>query len=191
MYFLRFVLSIYKRIVIQMQRGYDHLYRYINGLPTMKYSQITPDLYLGGQYKIRAISILKKRGITAVVNMRMRSVHDDAERDLSWLKILHLPTPDLTAPKMKDLQKGVAFIQKEIRNGGKVYVHCRAGEGRGPTMALSYLIAEGMTYVDALAEVQKVRTFAKPTPPQVQRLKEFEELTQKEMKQKVPLVSDE
>lgn len=41
----------------------------------------------------------------------------------------YLPTVDWVAPTMADLKKGLAFITKEINAGGKVYVHCAAGEG--------------------------------------------------------------
>lgn len=172
----RKLISVIKFFSIQFERLLDHAYRHCYGLPTMKYSQITPTLYIGGQYNLKAIETLKARGITGVVNMRMRSIHSETDKNLSWLSILNLPTPDLTAPRMEDLQKGVKFIRKQIDAGGKVYVHCRAGEGRGPTMGLAFLIAEGMTLDDALKLVKQARTFAKPTPPQMKQLTLFEKL---------------
>lgn len=63
----------------------------------------------------------------------------------------------------------------EIKKGGKTYVHCHYGEGRGATMVMAYLMSTGMTYEDAFALVQKVRTFISPTPSQIARLKEFEQ----------------
>jgi protein tyrosine phosphatase (PTP) superfamily phosphohydrolase (DUF442 family) len=32
---------------------------------------ITPNLFLGGQYSVKSVPIMKKLGITAIVNMRM------------------------------------------------------------------------------------------------------------------------
>jgi protein-tyrosine phosphatase len=169
--------SFYLFCLIQIQRAIDHAWRIATGFPTLKRSVITPNLYLGGQYHIKSVSVLKKFGITGIVSMRMRIVaHQDM---LSDFHLLHLPTPDGHAPSMEQLKKGVAFIEKEIKNKGKVYIHCRAGEGRGPTMALAYLIYSGMTYDDAVALVKKVRTFITPTKPQVERLKEFEEWVKK------------
>lgn len=169
--------SLWLYMIIQIQRGLDHAWRYATGFPTLKRSVITPNLYLGGQYHIKSIVLLKKLGITGIVSMRMRDV---SNRDLlKEFHLLHLPTPDRHAPSLEQLQEGAAFINKEIKNNGKVYIHCRAGEGRGPTMALAYLIYSGMTFDDAFALVKKTRTFISPTPPQIERLREFEQVVMK------------
>lgn len=169
------IVSFFLALNIQLQRFIDHSYRSLTGLPTLKRSSITPELYLGGQYNINSLNRLKKLGVTSIVNMRTRSIHTIAPEGV---KILHLPTPDMHAPTLEDLQKGVAFIQQEIDNGGKVYIHCQFGEGRGPTMAIAYLISTGLTLEDALAQVKKVRIFIDPTRPQIEQLKKFEQATQ-------------
>jgi protein-tyrosine phosphatase len=135
---------------------------------------ITPNLFLGGQYSVKSVPIMKKLGITAIVNMRMGDITN--ETVLRDFTILHLPTPDYHAPSIEHLQEGVAFIKEVIEKGGKAYVHCHLGEGRGPAMAISYLISEGMTYDDAFKTVKKVRTFIHPNREQTDRLKEFEAL---------------
>jgi hypothetical protein len=163
--------SLLLYLIIQFQRGGDHVWRTLSGLPLSRRSVITPNVYLGGQYGLRRIGRMKKLGVTGVVNMRMHSIHKDG--DVHGLHILNLPTPDRTAPSLDQLQEGVAFIQKEIDAGGKVYIHCHWGEGRGPTMAIAYLIATGMTYKDAYSLVKQVRTFISPTVEQIHRLKEF------------------
>ncbi len=163
--------SFFRKIAIQIQRMGDHLWRKLFGLPQVRRSMITPQLYLGGQYGFRGIEQMKTNGITAIVSMRETS--PEAEQ-LTEFKVLHLPTKDRSAPKLVDLQKGAEFISEEIKKGGKVYVHCRYGEGRGASMAIAYLIFSGMTYSDAYELVLNVRTFIKPTPAQVARLKEFE-----------------
>lgn len=154
------------------QRVSDHLYRSYTGLPMLKRSKITPHLFLGGQFGPKGVDTFKKLGITGVVNMRMTPYRKNLA--LKKVAVLHLPTPDQHAPKLEDLEKGVVFMQREIDKGGNVYVHCRYGEGRGPSMAIAYLISQGMTYDDAYTFVKKVRTFIKPTPPQIKRLREFE-----------------
>jgi protein-tyrosine phosphatase len=164
--------SIWLSVVIQFQRLVDHAWRYTTGLPLAKRSVITPQLILGGQYGVRSMNTLRKLGVTAVVNMRMHSVHKDIA--VKGLSILNLPTPDRHAPSLADLQKGVRFIESEIKRDGKVYIHCKYGEGRGPTMAITYLIYSGMTYDDAYTLVKNVRTFISPTKVQIDRMKEFE-----------------
>lgn len=169
---MRKIISYFKSVWIEIQRVYDHSIRRITGSPRAKRSMITPQLYLGGQYKIRGLKRLKGWGITAVVSMRERSFQQAQHAD--WLDYLHLPTKDLTAPSMEDLDKGIKFIQKHIDQEGKVYIHCHHGEGRGPSMAAAYLVSTGLTLQDALDQIRKVRTFILPTPVQLERLREFE-----------------
>ena len=159
---------------IQLQRFIDHTYRNFTGLPTLKRSAITPDLYLGGQYKIGSLHRLKELGVTGIVNMRTRSIHKEAPQEI---QVLHLSTTDLHAPTIENLQKGVIFIQNNIDKGGKVYIHCRLGEGRGPSMALAYLISKGLTLDHAIELIKKVRIFISPTQEQLDQLKKFETLT--------------
>lgn len=166
--------SFYLYCLIQVERAIDHAWRQVTGFPSLKRSVITPNLYLGGQYHVKSISLLKKLGITGIVSMRMSPVIQ--QEMLTDFHLLHLPTPDRHAPTMVQLQEGAAFIDNEIKNNkGKIYIHCHYGEGRGPTMALAYLIYSGMTYDDAVALIKKARTFIKPTALQVARLKEFEQ----------------
>lgn len=161
-------------LTIQIQKWIDYLHRVLLGIPTLQRSQISANLFLGGQYNLRGLKKLKQMGITAIVSMREDSSFKEAQFD--GIKFLHLPTVDNTAPKVEDLIKGADFIDHEIKNNGKVYIHCRQGLGRGPSMAIAYLIKLGTTYNDAHALVKNVRTFIKLRPSQTARLKEIEEL---------------
>jgi len=151
---------------------YDNIYRLIAGVPRLSRSRVTAHLFLGSQYNLIGLKKLKDLGVTAIVNMRMHNTYDDAIHE--GIKYLHLPTVDNTPPPLEVLIKGADFIDKEIKNSGIVYVHCRQGLGRGPTMAMAYLIKTGMTYNEAYALVRKVRVFINPRPGQIQKLKELE-----------------
>ena len=151
---------------------YDNAHRVITGLPRINRSQITPHLFLGSQYNLLGLKKLKALGVTAIVNMRMHDVYGDAAHQ--GIKYLHLPTVDNTPPPIEVLIKGADFMDNEIKHGGSVYVHCRQGLGRGPSMAIAYLIKTGLTYKEAYAMVRKVRIFINPRPGQIKRLKELE-----------------
>ena len=151
---------------------YDNIFRVVTGLPRLSRSQITAHLFLGSQYNLIGLKKLKALGVTAIVNMRTHSVYDDSAHE--GIKYMHLPTVDNTPPTMDMLVKGADFIDNEITNGGIVYVHCRQGLGRGPTMAMAYLLKKGMTYPAAYGMIKKVRKFINPRPGQVKRLKELE-----------------
>lgn len=159
-------------IAIFVMRVLDNLHRVVFGLPTLKRSKITANLFLGSQYNKVGLKKLKKLGVTAIVNMRIHSVYSNAR--YKGFKYLHLPTVDNTPPPLEDLLTGASFIEDEIKHGGKAYVHCRQGLGRGPTMVLAYLIKIGATLPDALALVKSVRPFAAPKAGQIERLQEFE-----------------
>lgn len=151
---------------------YDNIHRVIVGIPRLKRSQITAHLFLGSQYNLIGLKKLKALGITAIVNMRVHDSYQEAVYE--GIKYLHLPTVDNTPPPMEVLIKGADFIDAEIKNKGIVYVHCRQGLGRGPTMAMAYLIKLGMTYEDAYAMIRKVRIFINPRPGQIKRLRELQ-----------------
>jgi protein-tyrosine phosphatase len=151
---------------------YDNIYRIVAGIPRLSRSQITAHLFLGSQYNLLGLEKLKALGVTAIVNMRMHNDYSDAEHE--GIKYLHLPTVDNTPPPLDVLIKGADFIDEEIKRKGIVYVHCRQGLGRGPTMAMAYLIKTGLTFEDAYAMIKKVRVFINPRPGQIKMLRELE-----------------
>jgi len=153
----------------------------ITGVPLLRYSQITPHLYVGPQYRKPGLKHLQKHGIHAVVNMRIE--HDDRKHDLAPDFYCHLPTIDDQAPSLEHLQQGVEFISDAIASGQKVYIHCGAGVGRAPTMAAAYLISTGQNLHTAIQTIKKVRPFIYIMPPQMEILHQWHERCQSLKKQ--------
>ncbi len=143
----------------------------LTGVPLFRYSRITPQIYVGGQYGQRGKRKLEAAGITAGLNLRTE--FDDAAHGLALADYCHLPTIDDDAPSMEHLQQGVNFIRRVLSAGGKVYIHCAGGVGRAPTMAAAYFVSQGMTVPEALALIRRTRPFISITPPQLNRLREF------------------
>lgn len=157
-------------------RFYDQGRRKLTGTPVWGLSRITPSLYIGGQHT--RIQGMEREGITAVVNMR-ETHHDDLKRGIGGTKHLHLATRDNTPPTLDDLERGADFIADEIKNGGKVYIHCGVGVGRAPSMAAAYLIKhETMTAIDAIALIRLTRPFVHLTGKQMRQLTAYEERVQ-------------
>jgi dual specificity MAP kinase phosphatase len=148
--------------------GIDQIHRIITGAPTRRFSEITPQIHLGGQYRSYGWPVLVKRGITAVVNMR--GEFSDRRSNIIPGQYLHLPTVDNTPPTLEQLYQGIEFMKQEIEQGGKVYVHCWEGIGRGPTMVAAYLVSTGMTAEDAWKHIRKIRPFIRPTDAQVAQI---------------------
>lgn len=143
----------------------------ITGIPILKYSKITDNLFVGPQYNANGKRHLQKHGINAVVNMRIEK--DDAAYGLAPERYCYLPTIDDTAPSEAHLDEGVRFIRSVVSNGGKVYIHCGAGVGRAPTMAAAYLLTQGHSLDQALALIRKARPFIYIMPPQMERLRSY------------------
>jgi protein tyrosine phosphatase (PTP) superfamily phosphohydrolase (DUF442 family) len=149
----------------------DHLIRIVTGVNIHALSRITPQLHVGGQYRRRGMARMRRRGITAVVNMREE--FDDEAAGIAFPHYLHLPTTDDHGPTLEQLRVGAAFIADEIEQGGQVYVHCGAGIGRAAIMAAAYLVTTGLSADEAWARIRAARPFIRPTQVQVKRLEEF------------------
>ena len=149
----------------------DHIVRILTGAPIRRVSQVTPQLHVGGQYRRRGWPELKKRGITAVVNLRTE--FDDAAAGIAPERYLYLPAVDDTPPTLEQLRQGADFIAEEIARGGGVYIHCGAGVGRAPTMAAAYLVSTGLTPDEAWARIRAVRPFIRIKPEQAAQIERF------------------
>ena len=152
----------------------DDLHRRAKGVSRRKLSEITPQLHVGGQHNGKGYDRLLRRGITAIVNMREEE-YSDEDKGIGGERHLHLPTLDHTPPSINDMKCGVDFISKEIeQHKGRVYIHCRAGCGRAPSMAAAYLISTGMTRIEALRFIKNSRPFIDLNRSQLLVLDQFE-----------------
>jgi dual specificity MAP kinase phosphatase len=147
---------------------HDQGIRRITGAPTERFTRVTPQLSVGGQYSRKGWARLVKRGITAAVSMR--GEYDDRGEGFLPPRYLHLPTVDNHAPTFDHLRQGIAFIHDELERGGQVYIHCWEGVGRGPTMLAAYLVSTGMKPSEAWAKIRAVRPFIRPTLPQIEQI---------------------
>lgn len=122
------------------------------------WNEIYPHVILGALPFPHLTSSLKQLGVTAIVNMCKEW---PGPRDLykaEHITQLHLPTIDFRSPLIKDIEKGINFIEKHRAKGSSVYVHCKAGKGRSVTLILCWLIAvKGMTPEDAQAYILQIR----------------------------------
>jgi diacylglycerol kinase family enzyme len=142
----------------------------INGNPRQDYTQFAPYLYVGGAYRRSAYKRFKQWGVTGIVNMRYSTPPPAPD----GFTVLHLKTRDWTPPTLDALTEGVEFIQSRAAKGEGVYIHCRQGEGRGPTMAAAYLISQGFTVEESLKLLKKSRPMARPNRSQVRKLMEWQ-----------------
>ncbi len=154
-------------LLVKWQLLKDFFSRMAHGHSILKTVKVTPKVYLGGAFNKNKIAQIKKWGITAVISLRQK-------QPPTGINTLHIPTKDRHAPTIKELEQGIEFINKEIANGGKVYIHCRSGVGRGPTMLIAYLLSTGYELKEAIKLIKQVRNFINLTAVQMDRLIDFE-----------------
>ena len=95
------------------------------------------------------------QGVKSIVTMTENSLPQEWVKDLNYL---HVPTPDLTAPDMNEIDSAVEFINLQINNKVPVMVHCAAGMGRAGTILACYLIKyQKYSAKDAIQKVRKER----------------------------------
>jgi len=155
---------ITQRLQASGQWLFDTFCHYLLDRPIRAQCEVTPQVFVGGQFRRRGWEIIRSWGVSGVVNLR--SEFDDRSLGVDIPQYLHLATIDEDAPSTEALQNGVAFIAAIIDQGGKVYIHCGAGVGRGPTMMAAYLISTGSTPEQAWKKIRQVRKFIRPTSVQ-------------------------
>ena len=151
---------------------WTRLYLWTVKRPVLRYCQVAPGLYVGGQINAAGWRWLSAKGISADVNMRIE--FDDHAHGIEPESYIWLPTVDDDAPSLDQLRSGVDFVAQAVAQGRSVYIHCASGVGRAPTMAAAYLMSTGKSLDQSLVQIQRVRPFIKITPPQLKVLEQFE-----------------
>jgi protein tyrosine phosphatase (PTP) superfamily phosphohydrolase (DUF442 family) len=129
--------------------------------------------------------LLVEEAIGAILNVRgdeesyVKEANEGEERYCGDNNIAYcfLPLPDGTLATQGQLIQGVAFIEKCIRLGKRVLVHCEAGHGRSPSFAAAYLVYKGRNTEQVVALVKEKRpgAFEHQDAIHISNIKKFEE----------------
>lgn len=143
-----------------------------HGKLKFEYSQITPQIYIGtnqcciSHFKMELID----KGIRADISLEEKSV--DAPFGAEYY--LWLPVKDHYSPTFKQFDVGVKFLDQLMKDGEKVYVHCKHGHGRAPTLVAAYLtLYKRMSVEEAIRFIKKYRPTAHPNKKQAQAVENF------------------
>lgn len=120
-----------------------------------EYNQITDHIYVGTNQCCQAHfdDTLLKEGVTADISLE----EDRLDTPFGLQYYLWLSVPDHTPPAYKQLLIGARFLKNLVDNGEKVYVHCKRGHGRSPTLVAAYFMLEGLSASRAIKKVREKR----------------------------------
>jgi len=140
----------------------------------LEYNEITDGIYIGTNQccQTHFDEKLKKEGITADVSLEEDRL--DAPFGIDFY--LWMPVQNHAAPKHEQLEFGVSVLDKLISMGKKVYVHCKNGHGRAPTLVAAYLIKHGKSPAEAEAFIKSKRPTMHLENVQRQALEDFSKI---------------
>lgn len=132
----------------------------LNNMPVdthiFDYSQITDNIFIGSDL-CKGMSCpvhgpeFEKLKILVELNLSVekKEIPPDGIDIYAWI-----PVGDSHAPTQEQLDLGTAIINEAVRNGKRVYVHCKNGHGRSPTMVAAYFVRYmGKTVDEAVAVI--------------------------------------
>lgn len=114
---------------------------------------------------------LKGEGITADISLE----EDRLDAPFGVAFYVWIPVKNHAAPTRDQLEFGVSVLEKLVAMGKKIYVHCKNGHGRAPTLVAAYLVRKGKNPAEAEAFVAAKRPAAHLEEAQRQALSAYAE----------------
>lgn len=124
-------------------------------IPILEYDYITDGIYIGTNQCCQAHfdEKLRSEGIEADVSLEEERVDMPFGVEFyTWI-----PIQNHTAPTQEQLRFGVSVLSELVAMKKKVYVHCRNGHGRAPTVVAAYLIKKGKGAEEAISFIKSRR----------------------------------
>ncbi len=137
-------------------------------------SWVLPNLGVGGRFATEAIAhMVHALGIRGIIDLRSEDTDDAHVLRQHAVELLHLPTLDGSAIATDLLHRGVAWVNRRLERGEKVFVHCEHGIGRSALLVCCVLVSRGRTPRVAIERVKAARACVAPSPEQLRGLLEW------------------
>ena len=136
------------------------------------FSAITQNIFIGTNLCCQEHfeKSLLTQGILADISLEEKKV----DSPIGVQYYLWLPVKDCEPPSEKQLLLAVHTLKFFDQQGIKIYVHCKNGHTRAPTVVAAYLISLGKTTQEAIKFIKEKRITSHPTENQIRALKDFE-----------------
>lgn len=135
--------------------------------------RVAPWLLIGPALDETGYRGLVELGVTHVVDLREEASDDEALMARLGLRWRRLPILDRRAPADVQVDDLIAWWTQEIRDDAVLYLHCHAGYGRTPTVAIALLMCRAVPLADAHRQVRAARPGAQPSAEQDAFLEAF------------------
>jgi protein-tyrosine phosphatase len=156
-----------------MQAMCTPMHQIIPASPPTPTSGPTGALYVGSMTAINDRDLLREHRISHLIQVL----------DVAWLpsdrdgfESYRIDILDSSSSDLKPhLESACNFIDKALRSGKNVLVHCQQGISRSPSIVIAYLIRNhGMSFDAAYSHVKRKRACMKPNAGFVRCLQEWE-----------------
>lgn len=128
--------------------------------------RVSPWLFLGPALDEAGYRDLVTQGVTHVVDLRDEDADDAKMMAALGFQWRHLPIRDRAAPAPGQVEDLREWLTRESGGDAVLYIHCHAGLGRTPTVAIALLMYQGVPLADAHRQVRGARPGAQPTAAQ-------------------------
>jgi protein-tyrosine phosphatase len=148
-------------------RGDEHKFRY---------SQITDKIIIGSDFCKGGVCLLHSEEFKALgVSVELNLSKEENELPPKELEVYSwLPVHDGAAPSVPQLDIGSGIVNDAIEAGKTVYVHCKNGHGRSPSVVAAYLVRfKGYSVADAVKLIEEKRPESHIEEIQKEALRKF------------------